>query len=75
MVMVLDGMGFGFGMSQWSVVLCSILKVVRQPLFSRLLANHYSQDCKTIISFVCSTVVRQSFGSSGLLNPFPLLMN
>jgi hypothetical protein len=40
--------GFGllvrFGMSP-----CVLVKVVRQLLFSRLLGNHRSQDCKAII--------------------------
>jgi hypothetical protein len=36
---------------------------------ARLLGNHCSQDCKAITSLVCSQVVRQSFGSSGLLDP------
>jgi hypothetical protein len=29
------------------------------------------QDCMAIISLVCGKVVRQSFGSSGLLDPVP----
>jgi hypothetical protein len=33
------------------------------------------QDCKAIISLVCGKIVRKPFGSSGLLDPFPLLMN
>jgi hypothetical protein len=40
-----------------------------------LLGNPYSQDCKAIVFLVSGKVVRQSFESSGLLDPFPLLMN
>jgi hypothetical protein len=60
--------GFVFGLRPfllWSG------KVVRQPLFSRLLGNHCSQDCKAIIFLVSGKIVRQSFGSSGLLDPVP----
>jgi hypothetical protein len=46
-------------------------KVVRQPLLSRFLGSHCSQDWKAITSLVCGKVVRQSFGSSGLLDPIP----
>jgi hypothetical protein len=40
-----------------------------------LVGNPYSQDCTAIMFLVSDKIVRQSFGSSGLLDPFPLLMN
>jgi hypothetical protein len=72
----LDGIGFcfdiwiGLGLVCGQFLLWSS-KVVRQSLLSRLLGSHCSQDCKAIPSLVCGKVVRQSFGSSGLLDPVP----
>jgi hypothetical protein len=72
----LDGIGIGFGIWIGLVLVCGPFllwsgKVVRQLLLSRLLSSHYSQDCKAITSLVSGKVVRQLFGSSGLLDPVP----
>jgi hypothetical protein len=45
--------------------------VIREPLLSELLGIHCSQACKAITSLVYGKVVRQSFRSSGLLDPVP----
>jgi hypothetical protein len=72
----LVGAGIGFGILIGLGMVCGLFplwpgKVVRQPLLSRLLGSHYSQDCKAITSLVCGNVVRQSFESSSLLDLVP----